>query len=125
MLGDSVLQAIVATAQPDKAKAFYSETLGLKLLSEDQFAILFAGKIGLLRVAKAPGVVPSSGAVLAFMVPDVAGMAKALGAKGVRMERYAFLQQDADGLWVGPDGTQVCWFRDPDLNLLSLVSTPK
>lgn len=124
MLTDCVIQAIVSTAQPEKAKAFYGETLGLKLLSEDQFALMFVGKIGILRVAKAPGVVPSTGAVLGFMVPDVPGAAAALTAKGVRIERYAFLTQDEQGVWTAPDGTKVCWFRDPDLNLLSLISAP-
>ena len=45
-------------------------------------------------------------------------------AKGVTMERYSFFQQDPRGVWKSPDGAQVAWFRDPDMNLLSVVQHP-
>jgi catechol 2,3-dioxygenase-like lactoylglutathione lyase family enzyme len=120
MLKDPVIQAIITTAQPDKSKTFYTETLGLKLLKEDQFGLVFVGKIGVLRVAKVAAVVPAATAVLGFMVEDVAQTAKDLAAKGVKFERYAFLQQDELGLWTSPDGAKIAWFRDPDFNLLSI-----
>ena len=119
MLGTSVIQALVATARPEAAKAFYGDTLGLKLVAEDAYALLFAGKIGFLRVVKAPGVMPGNQAAVAFSVEDAEVLAAALAAKGVRLERFVFLQQDANGLWTAPDGSKVGWFRDPDLNLLS------
>lgn len=121
MLGDSVIQAMVGTARPDAAKAFYTDVLGLKLIAEDQFALVFVGKIGFLRIAKAPAVAPSAMACLTFVVDNVTGVADALASKGVRFERFAFLQQDQRGLWSAPDGSTVGWFRDPDLNLLSIM----
>jgi catechol 2,3-dioxygenase-like lactoylglutathione lyase family enzyme len=121
MLGASVIQAMLATARPDAAKAFYTDTLGLKLVSEDAYALLFAGKIGFLRIVKLPAVMPGSAAVLAFAVANAADAVKDLSAKGVRFERIAFLQQDEQGIWTAPNGARVAWFRDPDLNLLSLT----
>jgi catechol 2,3-dioxygenase-like lactoylglutathione lyase family enzyme len=120
MLKDPMIQAIITTAQPEKSKAFYTDTLGLKLLKDDQFGLIFVGKIGVLRVAKVAAVVPAATAVLGFMVEDVVQTAKDLAARGVKFERYAFLQQDELGLWAAPDGAKVGWFRDPDLNLLSI-----
>ena len=124
MLKDAVIQAMVTTTRPEASKKFYQETLGLTLLSEDQFGIQFAGKIGFLRVAKAPGTLPAAHAVMNFMVDDAAASAKALAAKGVKLERFGFLQHDEDGLWSSPDGAKVGWFRDPDMNLIGLVQTP-
>lgn len=125
MLGDAVIQAMVATARPDAAKTFYAETLGLKLILDDQFAMQFVGAIGFLRVAKVPAVMPATQAVAAFAVADVDAAVQALAGKGVRFERFAFLQQDAAGVYVGPDGSRTAWFRDPDLNLLSITQLPR
>ena len=124
MLKDAVIQAMVTTTRPEASKKFYQEILGLTLLSEDQFGIQFAGKIGFLRVAKAPGTLPAAHAVMNFMVDDAAASAKALAAKGVKLERFGFLQHDEDGLWSSPDGAKVGWFRDPDMNLIGLVQAP-
>ena len=46
---------------------------------------------------------------------------KALAAKGVAFQRYAFFTQDDRGIWTAPEGTRVAWFHDLDLNLLSIV----
>ncbi len=123
MLSTAVIQAMVGVSRPEAAKTFYTETLGLKLIMEDQFTMLFAGQIGFLRAAKTPAVIPAATAVAAFGVPDVAAAVEALAAKGVKMERFGFLQQDAAGVWTAPDGARVAWLRDPDFNLLSIVQT--
>jgi hypothetical protein len=39
MLTDNRLKAFVSTTQPDKARLFYINILGLKLLSEDHFGL--------------------------------------------------------------------------------------
>jgi catechol 2,3-dioxygenase-like lactoylglutathione lyase family enzyme len=120
MLKEPLIQAIITTAQAEKSKAFYTDMIGLKLLREDQYGMIFAGKIGVLRIAKVAAVVPAATSVLGFMMEDVIAAVKDLSAKGVRFERYGFLQQDELGVWTSPDGAKVAWFRDPDLNLLSL-----
>jgi catechol 2,3-dioxygenase-like lactoylglutathione lyase family enzyme len=52
MLGDCELMAFVATTQPEKAKAFYSGTLGLKLIGDAPFALVFSSGGITLRVQK-------------------------------------------------------------------------
>lgn len=123
MLANATLQPMLATARPDAARAFYRETLGLTLKSEDMFALIFAVGAGEVRIAKAPTVTPSLYAVMGFIVEDIASIVTGLAAKSVMFERYSFLAQDAAGVWDAPGGARVAWFRDPDGNLLSLTQT--
>jgi catechol 2,3-dioxygenase-like lactoylglutathione lyase family enzyme len=121
MLGSSTITSLIGTTKPAIAKAFYGDVLGLKFVSEDQFATVFEGKNMRIRVSGTPSVVPAPYAVLAFDVANMDQAVDALTAKGVTFARFPFLVQDAKGVWSAPDGTQVAWFHDPDLNLLSLV----
>jgi catechol 2,3-dioxygenase-like lactoylglutathione lyase family enzyme len=123
MLGGSVkLQALVGTAKSDAAKAFYEGVLGLRLVSDDLFALVFAVGDGQLRISKLPAVAPSAYAVAGFVVPDLAPVLARLTAAGVELQRFPFIPQDAQGVWAAPDGSKVIWFRDPDLNLLSVTA---
>ena len=45
------LVAFVSTCEPARAKAFYRDTLGLSLVSEDRFAIVFDANGTTLRIA--------------------------------------------------------------------------
>jgi len=48
-----------------------------------------------------------------------------MAAKGVTVERFAGIPQDAQGIWSAPSGARVAWFRDPDGNLLSVAEYPE
>jgi catechol 2,3-dioxygenase-like lactoylglutathione lyase family enzyme len=43
--------AFVATAKPARARRFYRDTLGLRLVYEDEFALVFDAHATTLRVA--------------------------------------------------------------------------
>jgi catechol 2,3-dioxygenase-like lactoylglutathione lyase family enzyme len=124
MLTAPRLQAMLGTANAPAAKVFYQDVLGFKLKAEDTFSLTFNVGEQVLRLNKVPAVAPSAYAVLALHVDDIAANVRAIVAKGVIMERFAFLPPDADGIWSAPDGTKVAWFRDADANLLSLVQEP-
>lgn len=121
MLNNAVLDALIGTARADVAKVFYGTTLGLDLESEDQFSLVFKAKGAKVRLSKVPSVIPSAYAVLGFHVPDLDAVVAGLTAAGVMMERFAFLMQDSAGIWRAPNGSRIAWFRDPDLNLLSII----
>jgi catechol 2,3-dioxygenase-like lactoylglutathione lyase family enzyme len=121
MLGSATVTALVGTMKPEISKAFYADTLGLKFISDDGFALVFEGKNARVRVSRVPGVTPAAYAVLAFQVDDIEKAVDGLTAKGVVFARFGFFVQDARGIWSAPDGTKVAWFHDPDLNLLSVV----
>jgi catechol 2,3-dioxygenase-like lactoylglutathione lyase family enzyme len=117
MLAGSRVVAFSATAQPDAARAFYRDALGLKLIHEDNFALVFEG----IRVAKVPQVTAPSYTVLGWHVEDIAAAIRDLNSRGVSFERFGFFEQDDLGIWTAPGGAQVAWFKDPDGNILSLT----
>lgn len=121
MLATAPMTPLVGTMKPEAAKSFYGETLGLKFITDDGFALVFEGKNGRIRVSRVPAATPPAYAVLSFTVEDIDAAIDGLTAKGVVFARFGFFPQDARGVWAAPDGTKVAWFHDPDLNLLSLV----
>jgi len=121
-LGDRPLIAFVATRDPARAKTFYGETLGLRLVSEElPFALIFDAHGTTLRVSIVNQLQPAPYSVLGWQVPDIAAAAKALAQAGVQFERYQGMPQDVLGIWEAPGGAKVAWFKDPDGNTLSIA----
>lgn len=121
MLSDKKLKAFVATTMPDKAKSFYKDVLGLKLLSEDNYALEFDANGTLLRVATVQDLKPQPFTILGWNVEDISSTIKSLNDKNIFCEKYDFLEQDNSGVWTSPNGSKVAWFKDPDGNVLSLT----
>jgi len=111
--------AFVGTRNPEQAKAFYQGTLGLNLVSEDGFALVFDIQGTMLRVAIVPELTPAKFTVLGWAVSDIVAAVRDLQKAGVKFERYDF-PQDELGIWTAPGGAKVAWFKDPDGNTLSL-----
>ncbi len=121
MLGKHEVIAFVTTKQPDQAKTFYKEILGLRLVADTPFAIVFDAGGTMLRVSKVDTLTPAPFTVLGWKVDDIRGTIAALTKRGVIFERYAGMPQDPSGIWTAPDGHQISWFKDPDGNTLSLT----
>ncbi len=124
MLQTAKLTAFLATAKPEDAKAFYGTTLGLRLVSDDQFALAFDSGGIPLRVQKVEKLQPQSHTALGWQVLNVRAAVTDLSQRGVSFERYPILEQDDLGIWQAPSGTKVVWFKDPDGNILSLSESP-
>jgi catechol 2,3-dioxygenase-like lactoylglutathione lyase family enzyme len=121
MLGSEKVIAFVPTRQPARAKAFYGAILGLRLVSEDGFAIVFDAAGVMLRVTKVNQVLAVPYTVLGWEVADIGATAQSLVGAGIVPERFDGLQQDDLGIWRSPSGARVLWFKDPDGNILSLT----
>ena len=120
MLANSPIVAFVATSDPSRAKAFYRDVLGLLLISEDEYALVFDAHGTMLRVAIVGEIVLAPYTVLGWQVGDIDATVRGLVSKGVKFERYAWMEQDDAGVWSAPSGAKVAWFKDPDGNLLSV-----
>ena len=121
MLSQSKLIGFVATANPDKAKKFYGELLGLALNEDGPHALVFTANETSIRVQKVDSVNVSGYTALGWAVEDIGLAVKGLSERGVHFERYPWLEQDEAGIWRTPDGSAVAWFKDPDGNTLSLT----
>jgi catechol 2,3-dioxygenase-like lactoylglutathione lyase family enzyme len=120
-LPEQNLIAFVATCDPDRAKEFYRDRLGLRLISEElPFAVVFDANGIMLRITIVDRLSPAPYTVLGWRVPDIGRAASALNKAGVSFERYPGMEQDELGIWTAPGGTKVAWFKDPDGNTLSI-----
>lgn len=121
MVAEEKLKAFVPTVKPGEARSFYKNILGLKLLSEDKYALEFDANGTLLRVTIVQDFKPQVFTILGWNVADIASVVKSLNSKGIVCEKFSFLEQDDSGIWISPGGSKVAWFKDPDGNVLSLT----
>jgi catechol 2,3-dioxygenase-like lactoylglutathione lyase family enzyme len=121
ILGSEKLVAFVAMREPSRAKEFYRDTLGLSLVSEDEFALVFDVAGTMLRVTRVQELAAAKYTVLGWRVHDIVQTAKDLQEAHVAMERYPGMEQDELGIWYSPSGARVAWFKDPDGNTLSIT----
>jgi catechol 2,3-dioxygenase-like lactoylglutathione lyase family enzyme len=126
-LGSNEPIAFIPTRNAVAARAFYEGKLGLRLESEDGFALVFC--VGtrpgvMLRVVNTPEFQPAPYTIFGWQVDDIAASVKELIANGIEPLRYGFFKQDDLGIWASPSGAQVAWFKDPDGNTLSISQHP-
>jgi len=121
VLGSCDVVAFVATRDSDRAREFYEGVLGLPLVADEPFALVFDAHGTTLRVQKVQELAPARQTVLGWLVPDIAAAVRQLSARGVAFERYPGLTQDDLGVCTFPGGGRVAWFKDPDGNTLSLT----
>lgn len=120
-------QAIATVAVTDLAAAgrFYGETLGLKPTPEQEEGTLsyqIGGSQLLVYPSRFAGT--NEATAVTWIVDDTADVARALAQKGVRFEHYDDLpetRRDGDLHFAGK--LKLAWFKDPDGNIHSLVST--
>ena len=125
MLQDSRAYSGFAVDDPEKAKQFYSETLGLSVadfpLPGGFMLTLPDGRE--VFVYEKPDFTPATYTILNFEVPDAEAVVDELTARGVEMERYEDFGQDEKGI-VRAEGLPVgAWFTDPAGNIF-LVHEP-
>jgi catechol 2,3-dioxygenase-like lactoylglutathione lyase family enzyme len=120
-LSDHSIIGFVAISDPERARKFYSETLGLPLVEEQMpFALVYDAHGTMLRVTIVKKVNTAGYTVLGWKVTSILAAANALSAAGVRFERYQGMEQDDLGIWTSPGGGKIAWFKDPDGNTLSI-----
>ncbi|MGD0190540.1 MAG: VOC family protein [Rhizomicrobium sp.] len=121
MLETAKIAAFVSTRDRATARTFYGQTLGLQLVHEDDYAVVFDSNGVSLRVSVVKDLVPQKFTVLGWNVSDIEATAKAMIAKGIAFERVPGLEQDTLGIWTPAPGVKVAWFKDPDGNWLSIA----
>ncbi len=124
-LATSTVAMMLPVTDPDRAKKFYSEMLGLDYTGTNEEGAptyALAGGSTLVLLPR-PGSTPSESTAMSFEVDDVPGEVRDLERRGVGFEDY-----DVPGLTtvdhVATVGTDVAaWFKDPDGNVLCVHQT--
>ena len=110
-----------------KAKYFYQEILGLKVLDNPMGLIELHLKGGnTVLIYPKENHQPATFTVLNFPVKNIDAAVDALIIKEVKMERYAGFDQDEKAI-VRSDGRgpSIAWFKDPAGNILSVLEDPE
>lgn len=115
----------LATADAERSRAFYEQVLGLKFVTDEPPALVFRSGDRMLRIQKVDQVHVAPYTALGWAVSDIRQTVQELRAAGVVFQRYAGMNQDADGIWRAPSGALIAWFQDPDGHVLSLTQFPR
>ena len=105
----------------DAAKAFYGDTLGLKVTENPAGLGLELATGGKVFLYPKHGHQPATFTVLNFPVDDLDAAVDSLTGKGVAMERYDGFEQDERGVAAPAPGPRIAWFKDPAGNILSVM----
>ena len=126
-MGSARITAFVPTRDGERARSFYVDVLGLRFVSDDQFALVLDANGTTVRVSKVLEFTPQKFTVLGWEVSDIEQVVSELQARRVNFENYGFPGQDERGIWTAPwvdnasGGAKVAWFKDPDGNVLSMT----
>ena len=105
----------------DATKAFYGDTLGLKVTENPAGLGLELATGGTVFLYPKDDHQPATFTVLNFPVDDLDAAVDALTGKGVAVERYDGLAQDERGVAAPAPGPRIAWFKDPAGNILSVL----
>jgi catechol 2,3-dioxygenase-like lactoylglutathione lyase family enzyme len=109
------------TRNSERALTFFRDTVGLRFLRDDGFALVFDMDGVMLRINNVKDFTPFVSTVLGWSCADIVARVEELTQRGVAFERYAGIGQDERGIATFPSGDKVAWFKDPDGNVLSLT----
>ena len=122
MLGKADATPMIAVKDIDRAKQFYSETLGMKPEQEmgGEFFMLKSGDTT-LNVYKSEFAGTNKATLLTFDVDDIDAEVRELKAKGISFEHSDLEGLKPEGDIYSGEGMKTAWFKDPDGNILSLI----
>lgn len=107
-----------------KAKEFYRQTLGLKVVEEGIGLRLHLPGGGTAFAYPKDEHQPATFTLLDFVVDDIDEAVDELNSRGVSFERYEGMSQDDKGIMRGlaqNRGPNIAWFKDPAGNMLAVL----
>ena len=123
MLGDNDIIATIAVRDLDKAKRFYQTTLGLTPAPSEESQVLgYKSGASSLIVYKSQFAGTNQATAATWVVDDVDAIVRDLKGKGVVFEHYDFPGMTRKGDVHIAGKLKNAWFKDPDGNILSVVS---
>ncbi|MEA2713900.1 MAG: hypothetical protein QOK27_1861 [Gemmatimonadales bacterium] len=123
MLASTDAIATIAVKKIEPARKFYEGTLGLKPMPTEEPGVqgYKSGNSSVL-VYESQYAGTNKATAATWAVENLEGVVRDLKAKGVRFEHYDFPGATRQGDVHGTGKTKAAWFKDPDGNILALVS---
>jgi len=121
-LANAPAQTVLSSTDLKRARAFYCDTLGLRLVNENPPEELYveAGEGTQILIYRRSDPPRAENTVCSFIVSDIDGTVNNLRSRGVRFEEY-----NLPGLktvkGIASTGTwRAAWFKDPDGNIIAV-----
>lgn len=124
MLANKDSLATAAVKDLNAARRFYEGTLGLKPVAhEGEEAITYQTGAAKLLVYRSQFAGTNKATAVTWIVgPEIESLVRDLKAKGVAFEHYDMPGLKRDGEIHSAGSLKNAWFKDPDGNVLALVS---
>ena len=124
MLSDKDAAANIAVKNLETARKFYQDTLGLTQVgAEGQELIVFRSGNSSINVYQSQYAGTNQATAVTWVVGEnVEDVVQALKAKGVTFEHYDMPDMKREGDVHIAGNMKVTWFKDPDGNILNIVS---
>ena len=122
MLKDGQSAATLAVTDIDRARKYYSETLGFSIMQESPVGILFgSGKGSAFLVYSSEFAGTNKATAISFNVDDFDATVENLRERGVTFMDFDYPEfKTVNGVAQTPEGPGA-WFSDPDGNIIAVT----
>jgi catechol 2,3-dioxygenase-like lactoylglutathione lyase family enzyme len=121
MLGDHQIRAMIPATDMARAKAFYADTLGLKVVEDNPEGVDFESggvRFGIYPTRATAG---SGATVATWEVPELEVEMNELRSRGVQFDEYDLPDFKTVNGIAEIKGFRGAWFKDTEGNVLSVV----
>jgi len=118
MLGSFNIRPDIAVKDLARAKDFYGNVLGLKLVADNDEELVFQSGVNKLNVYLSRYAGTNLATYVSWDVDDVDAAVETLRGKRVVFEHYDMPGMKLEGDVHVMDGMRAAWFKDPDGNVL-------
>lgn len=123
MIGTASVAPTIGVSDLEKATGFYGGVLGLKVLTESPYMIVYqSGANTRLEIYPTAFAGTNQATYATWEVGDIKVEVEALQAAGVTFEHYDLpgMKLEGDIHVMGESNEMAAWFKDPDGNILCL-----
>jgi catechol-2,3-dioxygenase len=123
MLGNTNAASNIAVKDLNAAKKFYEETVGLQPIGgQGDEVIVFRSGNSMINVYRSQYAGTNKATAVTWTLDDVEGVVQTLKGKGVKFEHYNIPGMTRQGDVHISGDMKVAWFKDPDGNILNIIS---
>jgi catechol 2,3-dioxygenase-like lactoylglutathione lyase family enzyme len=124
MLSDANVAATLAVKDLPAARQFYENVIGLHdMVMEGDYAVVYKSGDSVIQVYPSQFAGTNQATAATWLVDDVQAVVDELKAKGVSFEHYDMPGMTLEGDVHDMEGEKAAWFKDPDGNILAIVSS--